>query len=370
MVTETLPQDGAFDVPTNTSVAVIFDIPMRPVDASHFSLSTGENAIAGTVTMSPDGRSSTFVTLAELAPLEVFEGAIRAGALSLQGVALEADHRWSFTTGEQSDLTRPQVASTSPARGSNGAATNQRISVTFTEAMDPATIGVDTFTVLTGGTPVAGNVVYSGVTALFSPTHELEPDTAYSAEIAADVADLAGSPLQTAFRWPFATGEPADWLAPTVVSSTPGASATGVPVNQRVSVTFSEPMDPTSMNGVTFTLRQGATPIAATVTHSGLSAFLTPWEALEHYAEYTATLSTAAMDLAGNPLATAHEWRFTTSDQPDLTSPTAAETAYLKAGLARWLRPPPPPALRWLPFARSPVPRPRRLGAPPGGPPS
>src|SRR4051812_3358257 len=52
---------------------------------------------------------------------------------------------------------------------------------------------------------------------------------------------------------PDAGTEVADTLAPTVTSTYPVAGATGVPINARISVTFSETMDATTLDPTSFT---------------------------------------------------------------------------------------------------------------------
>jgi type IV pilus assembly protein PilY1 len=63
--------------------------------------------------------------------------------------------------------------------------------VTFSIAMDPATINSASFTVTTGATPVAGTVSYDPVTftASFLPDVALEPLSEYTVSISALTPD-------------------------------------------------------------------------------------------------------------------------------------------------------------------------------------
>ncbi len=54
--------------------------------------------------------------------------------------------------------------------------------------------------------------------------------------------------------------------APTVTSTSPATAGTGVPRNPSIRATFSEAMNGSTLNATTFTLSQGGTPIAGTVT--------------------------------------------------------------------------------------------------------
>jgi len=325
-IVSTLPADGTIGAATNASIAVVFDMPMNPFDSDHFGLRFDQTDVAGVINTSADGLTITFAPEADLAPETSFEGFVLAGARSVNGAGLAENFRWNFTTGTEADLDPPHVVSTAPPNGMTGVAINQALSVTFSENMDPTSISVAEFTLMQGETPIAGTVLYAGVNAMFTPNEMLEPSTEYLAQIGTGVADLAGNTMVEDYTWTFTTGTSADVVAPTVVSNTPAALAIDVPRNQRISVTFSEPMAPNTISAATLTLRAGSTPVVATVTYTGITAVLAPWELLEANTEYTVTLSTVASDLAGNRIESAHEWRFSTGTESDTTPPTIVLT--------------------------------------------
>jgi hypothetical protein len=99
---------------------------------------------------------------------------------------------------------------------------------------------------------------------------------------------------------------------PTVTSTDPINDESGVARNKVVAFTFSEAMDPSTINASTFTLTHGTTAVPGTVTYSGTTATFTPSNPLEALTEYTATITTGAKNLAGNPLASDIVWSFTT----------------------------------------------------------
>ena len=104
----------------------------------------------------------------------------------------------------------------------------------------------------------------------------------------------------------------------------PANAATGVAINQKIGATFSEAMDPLTISTATFTLKQGTTPVAGTVTYAavGTTATFTPASGLAPLTTFTATITTGAKDLAGNPLLNNFAWSFTTGAAPDTTAPT------------------------------------------------
>jgi len=105
-----------------------------------------------------------------------------------------------------------------------------------------------------------------------------------------------------------------DTIAPTVVSTSPANGATGVAVNTTVSVTFSEAMKASTITTGSFTLVADSTSVSGSVSYSSgtYTATFTPSANLPNNKTCTATLSTAITDAAGNPLATAYSWSFTT----------------------------------------------------------
>jgi ice-binding like protein/Big-like domain-containing protein len=126
----------------------------------------------------------------------------------------------------------------------------------------------------------------------------------------------------------------ADCDAPIVSSTVPTNAATNVPVNQAIAATFSEPMNPATINRSTFILKQGTRPVSGTVTYAGATATFTPTIALEPNLVYTATITTQAKDLAGNGLASNLVWSFTTATAMAAQAPVVLGTAANFAVLA------------------------------------
>ena len=101
----------------------------------------------------------------------------------------------------------------------------------------------------------------------------------------------------------------------------PANNATGVARTVNLSVTFSEAINPSTINSTTFELRNASTNalVAATVSYDAATrrATLNPSGNLAAGTRFTATVRGGATDprvkdLAGNPLAGSVTWSFTT----------------------------------------------------------
>lgn len=97
-VTTTSPINAAMEVPLNASVSVTFDHDMdrASLNAATFTLKTGTTTISGTVIYG--GRTAVFRPSARLTT-GPYTATITTGVKSSTGVALAANHVWTFATG-------------------------------------------------------------------------------------------------------------------------------------------------------------------------------------------------------------------------------------------------------------------------------
>ena len=313
----TSPDNNATGVATNGKITAAFSGDMDPstITAATF-LVTGPGAVPVAGTVAYQSRTATFTPAAGLAPNTRFAATITTGVRDLAGNPLASAYVWSFTTGAAPDITAPTVTSTSPLDGATGVSINTSITATFSEAMDPLMVSTATFALKRGITPVLGTVTYVGTTATLRPAASLAPNTVFTATITTGAKDLAANPLTSDFEWSFTTGVADDTTAPTVRSTIPANGATKVSVNTSITATFSEAMDPLTVTTATFTLKRGTTPVSGTVTYVGTTATFRPGVSLAPNSGFTATITTGAKDLAGNPLARAHVWTFATGLAP------------------------------------------------------
>jgi hypothetical protein len=346
-ITSTVSANGATDVARNVKVVAVFSEAMAPetINTANFTVTQGTTPVAGTVVYT--GVAATFTPTAALAANTVYTATVSSAATNVAGKKLsgnqavfpaEGNYIWRFTTGTTIDTSPPTITSTINADGSSGVAVNTKIGAFFSEPMAPHTVNAQSFTLHQGTTAVAGTVSYSGIAANFTPASPLTPDTKYTATVTSAATDLAGNKLsgnQVVFPapgnyiWSFTTGAAADSTSPFVTLTGPVNNATGVAQNKTVTATFNKPMDAVKITNTTFTLKNGTTPISGTVSYLGTTASFAPSAALSASTVYTATISSAVTDMAGNRLAgnqgsapSDYVWSFTTGVASDTTAPT------------------------------------------------
>jgi hypothetical protein len=111
-----------------------------------------------------------------------------------------------------------------------------------------------------------------------------------------------------------------DVSAPIILSTVPAQNDTGVSINSAIIVNFSDAMDPTTITGSTFTLRDnGNISVNGTVVCSGSSVSFMPSSNLQKGMTYTVTITTGAKNMAGYPLAADHSWSFTAATSSSST---------------------------------------------------
>ena len=287
---------------------------------------------------------ATFLPSANLPVSTLCVATLTTGAQDTGGIPLQAAFVWSFTTSSAPDTTAPTVTSVNPAQDAV-AASNTAVTASFSEDIAPSTLSARSFTLKTtvGDIPVVGTVAYSAEarTATFTPTSPspLPTNTSFTATVTTTVTDLAGNALATNKVWTFSTSVAPDTTAPTVSTVVPAQSAVAAN-NTLVTATFSEDIAPSTISASSFTLKTtvGDSPITGTVAYSvgARTATFTPTSPspLPANTSFTATVSTAITDLAGNAMVANKVWTFTTAALADTTPPTVVLVNPIDTGTA------------------------------------
>lgn len=228
-VVSTAPADGATDVWINTSVVVAFseDMDVLTIGTATFRLEDDQgNPVFASVYYDEQYQRATLYPSAALAYGKTYIATVTTGAKDAAGNGLAADYSFSFQTSANPDTTAPTVESVSPAAGSVCAPTYTKVTATFSEYIDPATLGTGTFSLTgPGGSTVAGAVDYYNRIATFTPATALGVSSTYTAGLATGITDLAGNPLVAPYQWSFTTAADTGagaWV-PTSLSGPPNA---------------------------------------------------------------------------------------------------------------------------------------------------
>jgi hypothetical protein len=204
------------------------------------------------------------------------------------------------------------VTSSVPIQGAVDVPITTPIEFNFNAEMNANTINETTITVLEGTTALAGDVTYANKTATFNPTADLDYNKTFVATVSVGATSADGIALANAFSLTFTTSIAIDNAAPIINSTAPLNDAQDVPRNKTVSIVFNEAMDPATVNANTFTLKQGTSAIVGEVAYSGTTATFTSNTNLGANQQYTATITSGAHDVSGNPLASNTSWDFRT----------------------------------------------------------
>lgn len=312
-VSSTSPTNNETDVNLSSSVVVRFSESVNPatVTDSSFMLQTfGGVQVVGNITVSESGLEATFN------PPNIFEwdhayiATLTTAITDLSGNSMSEDYVWTFQTG-MGDTVPPEVVSISPLADATDVSPDKNVTVIFSEPMYPASITINTLQLLdVSNSRVDGTVSLSGETAIFTPSIMLDENSQYLARVTTGAMDLTGNNLENEYSSVFTTGT-LDIVPPTVTSSTPVDNDTDVAIDGGLVVTFSEAMNESTVNTASFLLVDSkGNPISGTVTGS---ATFKPYANLEFSETYTATITTAATDLAGNTLGQHYSWNFTTT---------------------------------------------------------
>jgi hypothetical protein len=211
-----------------------------------------------------------------------------------------------FGTAAGAESTPPAINSRSPAAGATGVVLNARVTMSFSEPMDAASVQ-GAFMLMRGAAVVPGRLEYIGQAAVFTPEAPLAPQTTYVATLRSAASDLAGNGLAADDAWTFTTGAAADTTPPSVLAVTPAPNSTGVPRDAVLSVTFSEPIFPFvygKIDGVV---------VAVTIDYNTNTASVSANQPLRSGGGYLASIQ--AMDLALNMMAP-YQWSFVVVNAP------------------------------------------------------
>jgi len=179
-------------------------------------------------------------------------------------------------------------------------------------ATTPAGTGV-ALSVRTGDTPTPDGSwsAFAPVASSGGPIGGSSRYLQYRATLSSTDAGLTPSLAEVSASY----GVGGDTTPPTISQRSPAPGAAGVARDSDVTATFSEPLNPATVDGASFRLRaQGAgSDVPATVSYAANTATLDPSADLDPGTTYDVTVAGSVADQAGNALGGDDTWSFTTA---------------------------------------------------------
>lgn len=301
------PEQDETGVALDANIVLTFseEIDMTSVDDNTLMLTVSGVSDLLETTMSVAGSVMTVDTTIDFEEGVTYTISLPAGGLKdLAGNGLDSDFEIAFTA-EILDNESPSVLGFSVSNGETGVDANGGITITFSEPVDPNSLA-DNILFRRGGTTDNLSISFevSGDDVIVTPDDAMKGNTEYVLDVTVDVTDLAGNPLDFARARVFTTAE----VSVTIISTTPENNAVDVEVDQDIVITFSEPIDESSLSvfwagsaSPSITTSVDGAVLTVSVDGDGLTEFETSY-----------VLSIDADDIYGNSMASSQSLSFTT----------------------------------------------------------
>jgi hypothetical protein len=319
-VNDSNPRNNTTNISLIQPVQVLFSEPMNAASLpGAFSLATGGVTVAGAGSLDEDGELWTFTLAETLAWNTDYTIRVDTTATDLasnmldQNAVMQGRQAFSATFTTVADSVAPRVTAMDPANGSAGVSVDpaHALRVTFSEELEPGSVGAASFRVTKAGAAVSGQALLTegGRIISWTPADSLAYGTTYAVTADTLLTDAAhngldqnpSAPGRQAFGATFTTE--VETLAPRVLSSSPAAGAAGVAVGSAIAVQFSEAMKSNTVAGA-FQLTAGGFPWAGsgTLSAGGTDWTFVPAQVLAYSTAYVFQVDSTAQDLSGNLL--------------------------------------------------------------------
>lgn len=320
------PANGATGVGVNLSPIVLFTSVALNPSAVQGAVHVAQNGqpVGGTVALDGNGQTATFTPSAPWAYGALIEVFLDATATDVSGNTLTA-YQGSFNTVSDPASTAPALIAVSPLNGAVGVPQNAVIDAGYSQPLSASTVIPANVTLTASATgtaaPAALTLDPTGTIVHIAPAVALGASTRYCFAL----QHLTGSNglAVTNATSCFTTGTATVTTGPAVVAVSPASQLSGVPLNARVSVLFSAPVDSLTVNATTIALSGGggqtAMPASISFSNNNQTVEIAPQAPLPASAAMTLAIN-GVTDLAGNPV-TAQTTHFTTGTLPALSTP-------------------------------------------------
>lgn len=327
--------DGMADVPTNVSIRVRFNEPLSALELSSVVLENElSESVPANVSLTGDRRTIRIIPKDLLAAESSYRLTVD-GITDLSGNALASPVEFDFTTATQTDLLNGSLTYRSIPNSATNVARNAQIVVGLSERLDTASVqpltNVFRLYDTTNGQSVPSSFSVSAdrLTLSLTPDADLEPSRLYYWYVGYNpyLRDLANNLIAQNQFSSFTTGVQVDNSDPVVQSTSIVDGSTGIAVNPRVVLTFSDTLANPCWNRVSFNDGVSDVETSASLLSGRRSVAITPASNLMTETEYDVVMS-GVCDYAGNEIAgTAISFTTGASDVPDTTKPTLSSVS-------------------------------------------
>jgi alpha-2-macroglobulin len=304
-----IPAAGDIEVPPNAQVFVQFNRSVAPLTLLQ------EQPTGRVLEFDPPlaGRgewlnTSLYRFIPEaLAPNTRYNVRVAAGLTSADDGVLESDYTWSFTT------YGPAIDAITPDRNTIFAGPLQPVSLRFNQPMDRASVEGGFRILAPDGNAVKGDFSWNqpSTVVTFTPSERLASQTSYQIIAPRGLRGANGGETKEDATSQFTTVGP-----PRVSATNPPAGTTNAH-RFGVQITFSNPMDPASLDGRVSVSGIPAEEIRENWFGNELALFLNV--ALQPSTRYTVSIAEGAVDRYGQRLG-AFSFSFTTGARPSFIS--------------------------------------------------
>jgi hypothetical protein len=331
-IKERSPGENATGVPVNTNISVSFD---EQVDQSslqsRFVLTGPSGEVPARFSYNIGAKTAMLDPNSDLDGETTYQVFVKGGVEDTSRNATSSDVSWFFTTGRAPDTSLPLIIEAGPQ--GEGVSVKSLITAKFSEPIKPDTLTGNIIVSSRDGV-LPGDIRYESgsMTAIFTPSRpadssrpRLEYRTTYTVLLRQGIEDLAGNRLAQV-SWSFTTVDP-----PVVDQMSPVGQGISTDPPPAVQAVFSREMNRSSINRSSFQvaqidpLNQQETMVPGTVSYDNRVATFVPSIPLSDNTLYRVTVTTAAEDINGNPLAADVSWTFQTAAPPD-PAPRVAST--------------------------------------------
>jgi len=312
------PADGANNVEIDAVITLDFSEDVRATNLdSHITLKDGRGF---QVDKRVDYSNLTYrAIMTPMEPLKysmLYVVSVSSFIQDLAGNPLREPLQWTFNSTKEK--TPPQIVSTNPKDKDDDVNINATIGVAFSEEMDSESLRTGIVVHDSLENPVIGNITpgVDGLSVTFDPLFSFGYGQSYHVTVLPTVRDLAGNNLVEELSFTFTVQ--LEQIPPRVYIVEPVEQSQFVNRNTKISVTFTEPMNSTSLATAVVIKDPGLVEVPTTPQYNAdnFTLIVKPDTPLEYQTLYTITIKQEAQDLAGNYLDKEYHSSFTTERLP------------------------------------------------------